>query len=350
MKFESAPLPQEKLEESAPLKKEGGESFLSRLRKSKTAKALALAGLLGTAGALFENQREKTGPQEEVKYELTEGKEISLGEFSKNFTIKKEVSGKNPLILHIGQIHGADSLAETATAIEKDKLVAFQKDLENLILYLRDTHNLKRYYLEGVEPGFFSVLNGLRAELEKMAQTEEKTALKSNRLISAFDKIAEDEKLPERYRAYLMYALKEAAERELKDRTGGMTEDERFGLHQVAEHMKKHPLIAGNAMYIWGSPMKLFLENRIEVLPAETMEASQKAFASFEDEKDRQNMERRHNIREDAALEVIKQSVGNKEAVVPLIYGVRHDFSDNISVLNKKEGGSKIGLLKISPR
>ena len=60
--------------------------------------------------------------------------------------------------------------------------------------------------------------------------------------------------------------------------------------------------------------------------------------------------ERGHNIREDAAIDLITQSpISQSLQFYPLVYGLAHDFKDNIEKYNE-QSQHDIGLIRIEPR
>lgn len=336
--------------ETAPAKKEKPKSIFERLRRSKTAKTLAFAGILGAGGAAFESMR-GDAKKGETRYELVGDREIELGELSRKFTLKKEIDGKNPLILHIGQIHGADSIKETEAAIDLQKLVEHQKDLEKLMAELKEKYGLKQFFVEGIAPDVLELVRAVKEKTAAPRSDSRKDVIEYNNNLSAmFHNIARvGSELTERHKAYLLYALKTAAEQILNSSAVESDKELTEGLKSIVENMKSNELISGDKMYVWGAPMKMYLEGKIDVIAAETTEANQEAFAPHTSEEDRRNKERRHNIREDAALKIINQNTGRNRTMAPLVYGVGHDFFDNVKAANKYALSGGMGLLKIEP-
>jgi len=405
-KFEFQPKiekPREKnKEEQKPVEKK--KSIFEKLYKSKTARLLAFLGFLGTSSTFLPKAKYEYQKPSKT-YELVEHRKLDLKELSEKFKSEIQIPHEKRSIVHIGQIHGADTIQETQEKIDIKEAISNQKGLEELLLFLSKNYQLRNFYAEGLVEGQLQLIGAVKNEINSIRKDEERLPPETwNRLLNLYtsadlEKVKSE--MPERYRAYVIYLSKCEFDKEINslDNEYRRYEDEKekpsekygklfqiwsekgVNSQKVFDNLEKqkniianHELIQGDRVYIWGAPMKLYLEGKINLIPAETLEANQQAFTPYpgseitftkeqlKDPKERERFEKlleerkeiqeaRHNIREDAAIDIITSSPDfQTQQFIPLIYGVGHNFKDNVEKFNKESPDQEIGLIQVSSK
>jgi hypothetical protein len=238
---------------------------------------------------------------------------------------KLEIKG-DKYIFHIGQIHASSSLEFTkkwyaANNIPLEHLVECQKQVEKTIIFLREKYGIEAVFEESLIPEDANYYQKLREELQSNP-LERGAELKS---------MGDDDlqhKLPaflDEYRAHdLLFA-----EQGLKNTLAG-------------KEVTKNPLIAGDTRYVWGAPYVMAARGEIRLLPAEDVQANSAAVTAGLKSKEG------HEIRQDAAVELIKKHALAHPESVALVYGAAHDFTHNVEKANDSMESS-FGLIRIDP-
>jgi len=388
--------PQQKIEREKDKK-----GIFEKLYKSKTARALTFLGFLGVSGGVLPKPKYEYQPPTK-KYELVEHRRFELKELSDKFKSEAQIRNKERSIVHIGQVHGGESIDQSQEMVDIKKLVSTQKNIEELMLFLAKDYKIKNFYTEGVLKEDLKFVDKIRNDISSLRENENKFPPETwNKLLNLATVINNKEiksQMPDRHRAYVMYLTKcefdkeisllngeyknykegkeVASEKhkrmfELWEKKGVDSESVFKSLESHRNRVGKDELIRGDNIYIWGAPMKLYLEEKVNIKAAETAEANKQAFEKYpggeilfteeqlkdpeEKEKFQKILEERKkvfednlNIREDAAINIIINSPDFKsEQYIPLIYGEGHDFKDNIEQYNDKNPNQKIGLIKV---
>lgn len=348
------------------------ESVLSRLYKNKFARTLALITALGMSAGNFMNDYEKNRNIEEQRNELVVNRpeqiNLNIGE------VKIEVEGKGPIIVHLPQIHGVDSISEINKAIEshrkrtgeqlsKEDTIESQKKIEGTILELKDKYNVDTVMVESIDQDIIEMIKSIKESRDRYDKGES-TSMSDMQL---FKKVSEETELPmvERYRAYLLYAIRnhekqqlETLKKDMSNFQEGQKVNDKFkklfenkdpGIQNVVleqeegalKIMELNELISGDNIYLWGGAMKLYLEGKIQVEPAETYETNQKAFAQ-------KTMADANVVREEEGIRLAaKYAKDHRKGIIPLVYGEGHDFASTVKQWNENNKDSSVALGRI---
>ncbi|MBD3282106.1 MAG: hypothetical protein GF387_00650 [Candidatus Portnoybacteria bacterium] len=377
----------EKLEKTKKEKK----GIFERIYKSKTARALTFLSFLGISSNLLPKQKHEYQPPQQKQELIEHQQELELKELSDKFKIKKEID-KERNIIHISQLHGAESIAQTQEKADIKEIISNQKDIEELMLFLSEEYDISNFYAEGLLEEDLKFINTTKEYINKDNNLPIEKWHKLLNLKNTINTEESKNQIPDRHRAYLLYLIKTELSKETKQLEKYKKEEapkeykEMFNqwnqeninpeeiytnLKKHTEHTSNHPLIKEDNIYIFGAPAKLYIEGKINIEAAETIEANKKAFSPYSDQKteftqeelkdpekikefqeileQRKNeFKNKVNIREDAAIDTIMDNPDSKnQKYIPLIYGKGHDFKDNIEQHNNKNPDQKIGLIKI---
>jgi hypothetical protein len=99
-----------------------------------------------------------------------------------------------------------------------------------------------------------------------------------------------------------------------------------------------------NYKYIPGADCLLSVENRLNFLPAEKEEVTEKSREYFQKGKGKYKAEKEQ--REDVVLEI---SSDKDDPMAVTVYGGGHSWKDNIAEWNKKHPDKKFSLIEITP-
>lgn len=343
-------------------------SILQKLYKSKFLRYLIIAGTLS-----FSNQFScmEKGHKEEVssaQVELAQ-KVLDLGEQSEKFTEYVAQEG-NPYLLSIGQIHSSFFLSGTEKSFEDNEngikdLIENQKDIESLVLGLVSKYGIKKVYLESTPSSWG--LEGLRSFKQEMSSLEGNSRLE--RIGKAYE---ESQSAFDCQRGPLLYLLKLELE---KTDVAGLDPDQKNIFDTLQSKVVNDSLISGDNLYVWGGVVKLFIEGKVDVAIADDpnseeeavktlehgdvdteeiedlnarLESSRLKASALQKEKDFiKNSAVANDIRENAAVSGIIQDAGrNPQSFYPIVYGIAHDFTNNVCHYNS-EHGSELGLINI---
>src|SRR3989338_208169 len=382
-------------------------NLFERVYKSKTARMLAMAATIGISGKfLFEKQEEYHKPS--TQYELVEKNRLELGELEKKFSSKVEIpNSENKYILHIAQIHGSNNLEESKRRMEmigKDLgyLIEKQRDIEGLLTLLSEKYQVKDVFVENIDKTVNGLIEQIKSDIVQNQDGSKRIPPERWNIAMNTFSFAKNsrEGITDAQRAYLLYLAQNTVKKEMislsqfyesyRTKTGEIPpeyinlfniwgqrdislDDVMKNLSDQEKEMGAHELLKDDIIYVWGGAMKAYLEGKINVHPAETMEANQEAFAKYpggamtftqEQLKDPKELERfrkiiggrtaiderGHDIREDAAVNLIAQSPNfQSRQFSPLVYGKGHDFKNNIEKFNE-QSQYDIGLIQIEPR
>lgn len=354
-------------------------SIFERAYKSKLARTLALFGLLG-AGSEFLRKSGDFGHKPTYTQELVRGEKFDIKELGPEFDVEMEVPSDNASIIHIGQVHGGTSLEDTKTMIETrnkrtgesmgvEDIVASQKKIEKLLTLLAEKYKSKAVYAEAVAQDEIDLINAVK---DLIRQYEEGDRSQIRTLAELYDKVVSKETgVNHLHQAHLIYLIRNqmvSDRNSLRDNLekykAGEEVDRKFsklfsqnGSQGIAEiiladsqrdinKISSNELISGDNVYLWGAAMKLYLEGKIDLKPAETIETNQAALSS-----PNISLEERLRLREKTAMQQIsKGSDLTKHNFIPLIFGKGHDFKNSVEGFNKYGVMNKVGLIRVMPR
>ncbi len=345
---------------------------------------MALAIAIFGAGMGIERSVEHDKQVTEATMEVLKHEGLPLENLAMKFQIEQQVPGGEKTILHIGQTHLPGRLIETTSPTELKRVITSQKNIEKLLLYLKEKGVTDTVYVEGQTP------EEKRGDLDEVKThvTENRAKFQNDVLASSLEMAnsSSDDDGPgmrdvlgEGIVAQTLYSDKCELEREyLKikgeyqnfQKTGHADEQyqKTFEKHakdnipQLIENIKlqaeklgEDELIRGDNIYAWGAAEKLYAEGKINLLPAEDQAARDKTDAPFSFKEriasipDKEyKPEYRHRLREDAALGIINQDKSTQR-VIPLIYGSGHNFTEAVDGFNHKAASAKFGLVKLTP-
>lgn len=341
---------------------------LEKLYKSRFARALVLLSSLSFFGQFgcIEKPCQQHRKQAQVKLAK---KIIDIGNQSRFFNSYAVHKG-DKYILSIGQIHSDIYMDVTEKVFTEhsehgvDDLVNNQKYIESLLLELIQRYGVKDVYLEKT-PSTWN-LDRIRETKEKIKnlKTPEQKIRAIESMHNDIDMLAscDSEKGP------LLYALYVS----LQHIDGSaLPKREQISRTVLLSTIGNDPLISGDRVYVWGGAMKLFAEDRIDIKIADDDEKAAKRLSRYVGTEDEAELEERlrsgrvrpeelanhkeftkrnfevNNIREDAAVSIVAEGAKRSDQkFYPLIYGVTHNFSDNVKRHNDTHS-SKLGLVNM---
>ncbi|MDO8515987.1 MAG: hypothetical protein Q7S28_01925, partial [bacterium] len=314
---------------------------------------------------------------ERVRQTKDAEKILNLGKESGGFDMYASQEG-GKYVLSIGQVHSDVMLKGTENAFEKlteggiQDLIDNQKHIEALLLNLKENYGVKEIYLEDT-PSSWSLkkIDLLKNELGAIANPETKLSFIEAACAHFDDSMFDCEKGPLLY--CLQHALQELA-------TTDLNEAGRVRAATLQKNIASSPLVSGENVYLWGGALKLFVEGKMNAKIADADKEAAKEFASknffaetpgIQNDDENENLEQRlrsakimaskmadqkdfmrmfianNNFREDAALDIIaRDAVHSSQRFYPLVFGVAHDFSDNIKKYDESHGPG-LGLINI---
>lgn len=380
------------------------KNIFEKMYKSKILRALILAGAIGGAAKAIPDASQKE-TQTEIKYEKVEKNSFDLGSLQKNFSSKIETENhEGKYVVHIGQIHGGDSVEESKNGMESagknlEYLIERQKGIEKILLYLAERYQTKDVFVEGVDASLVNLVENVKKQIYYNENREKNNPQERWDAANYLSKLAQKNSsgLTQKHQAHLLYlaqcVLKNESENLFRAKESlaknqqclkeysdiiKKLENEKVDIPQVINNLSKiqkeignNNLLKNERIYIWGGAMKLYMEGKINIHPTETLEANKEYFAkhatspSFTKEElktpdvqqkikeiteERENvLKQRNDLRENVALDaIIKSRVSEHQQFIPLVYGEGHDFKDNVDKLNKENWN--IGLLRLDAR
>lgn len=369
---------------------EGGQSrgIFERLYKSKIFRALALTASLSFFGQFAVKNEYRW--RDTKKSEAAE-KVLNLGEVGNNFNMRLVHEG-DAYIIHIGQVHSNPTLEGTASHYEGgpkkplDEVIESQKGIEKIILALSEKHNMHDFYLEDTPSAWgLETIKSIKSELDCHKNDGAKEYFDA--VLAIYKKI-DDGSSPESLdsiRGPILYYLYSNLKNRIDSLDGAKDADQIPRYRMLSEEIRNNRIIKGDNIYVWGATMKLFGENKINIKLAETEESKDSALkdsfdsssrikkGEFSDEQSRYLEEKlkaigrdaktinrdkkfvrkwnlNNDLREDGTLEIITPDINkNEQKFYPVIYGIAHDFSNNVGSFDKKHG-LNIGLIDIFPK
>ncbi len=297
--------------------------------------SLALAGALSLSA--FEEPPFE-GPNQVETYasdwgNLREHTPFELQTLESIAAAKLEVPG-NKYIFHISQMHGGGSLEATKEVYEKEgipleQLIECQKQVAEVLIFLRSTYGVETVYQEGLSP------EDAAYGAKQLAQVQENPKKLGEKIYQDWkdDQSRDMPGIFEDYRAQELIVGAQALR--------GTPEGD-----QIAQD----PLIAGDTKYIWGATHILAAEGVITLAGAEDNDASGRAILSGPTPVEGITSPEGKGIREEAALKLITRDEKlTRETPVALVYGTNHDFADDVRNHNI-DNNADVGLIRIDPR
>ncbi|MCI0532712.1 hypothetical protein L0Y49_00665 [bacterium] len=371
-----ADLEKRAFEESAAKIASENPGLLQRYGESRAQKIL-YAGMLAAGlfpGNLTPSER---GPEESPeRMEAREIIENRLGldfwTLERDFDVRMDVPVEkgSPYIIHIGQAHIHQDYLQNAAV--RSETVAIQKNMEYVLLHLneRGAHGI---WGEGFSDTDSAV------SLKEQVEFIKRNILAIPLTPDGFDKFAAvyyevfiNKSYNILYAEYVQYYLKQKfAELEAhftKNADAGPNPFNNPDTAKLIGFLKKVldlDLRGKDAPHYTGAVLKLYFENKIDLLPAEdevVVSAAGAARKKVQESGTPTELEEARalfdkyaiDMREDIAIKKIGDdpTAGGNAAIIPLVYGSFHDFSDNVKKRNKShgEGETDFGLIKLTPR
>lgn len=289
--------------------------------KWKEITALAAAGI-----TLFEYVDFKSKSYEPEWERIKNEAQLDLQPLEDVARAKIEVVGEK-YIIHIAQMHGANSLNKTKESLTSrgssvESLIECQKQIEKTLTYLNERYGLSTVYLESLTQQYADLYN---AQLEDLKEDRVGTSIDLyTKAHSGNSEWASEEEF---LRAHMLVFAHEASKG---------TE-----LGHAAEN---DPLIAGDLRYVWGSPYILAAQGKITLKPAEDHDVNQRAVTLG------LTSEEGHHVRETAAIRLIEEGIQSTEGPVALVYGAAHNFKESVQTHNSATSkNGPLGLIRIDP-
>lgn len=298
-------------------------NFMKKLTKLLLTGILALAGTFG--GNYFLNSSNKENSQ--VQKEFITPANQSLRNFPEKIngagSIKKyETPGAKYTLIHLKQAHFVIDEQITLERILSEDITILprirdaykninncQKDIYSILKELNENQQISDIRSEGITPehSFKDKVFLREVYFSRLDDLNKKRYFKEN-IESSF-------KIMNYLEGYIKSnkpAPNTTMEETLKDYNKAKQEFEKF-------------------KYIPGSNFLLAIENKLNILPAETSETYDSG----------------DNIRENTLLKIISES---NNALELTVYGADHNFKDNIEEWNKKNPDKKYSLIEITPK
>lgn len=328
------------------------------------------AGVVGVAGAVVAVEKYNTTHHEYI----SEGV-LDLGErLNEKFGTKLQVESENgQYILHIGQIHGVDKSSKEW----QEKVVAQQKDMEQLLLELKQRYRVEVVLGEGdYIDGSVSVEDmTLTKTLEVYKEFGHESYIEDV-LLPNLDKIerklsnftSEDFEAKDEFgltspqtkrRGYLehYYALENfeallthvVSLQQLSSDEVQRCQEILLRISDIKQQASAMPGFSDLVYLVGGASGKLAREKQITEMPAETIGAianpPQTRFQTFGD--GALFHEQRENVSTLVAYEFALNNQDTK--YIPIVYGQAHDFSNNVRAVNELQTDPKykVGLIRI---
>jgi hypothetical protein len=303
---------------------------------------------------------------------------MDLGEkLNEKFKTRLQVETVNgQYILHIGQIHGVDGKTSSDW---QEKVIERQKDIEELILELKKRYGVSVYFAEGkyteqendslhtfdltlsdykkwnhsayMKDRLWPALRQIEGTIKKFS-SEDFESVDELGLTSPQTKrrhYVENYRALSRFSELMSYIVNQ-------DSISDLEKEE--GLTAIARIESLQALAAATPGFheleyiVGGATEKLDHEGLIQENPAETYEVianrPRTRFQTFG------VGARFHEKREDfSARLAYEYAINNPETkYVPVVYGYRHDFTNNVQAINEAQTDPnyKVGLIRIDPK
>ncbi len=288
------------------------------------------------------------------------------------FRVVTELPHQDRNILHIAVPAALYVQSKAGQTTNIDALIAREKDIEALLLYLKERYRSDVVYAEGVTSELLGMCEQTRVGIEERRREPHMTPLDVTNHIEHIARTAEREAFADKTtRAAVLYILHLELRTELDLLLLAKTKVERGEdiprrySEYFAEIDKKHidfnsvvetirdvetsvahsPLLRDELVYLGGGALKLFLEKYITLYPAEIV-GVKKADTRKEKSETAAQLERRENT----ALSLVRNDLTLlKTEFIPLIYGQTHNFSNNIETINQVLS-EPFGLLRLEYR
>ncbi len=328
-------------------------------------------------------------PKQYVEHKTEYSPVLELGPMAEKFEQHVLIEGKKHIV-HLGQLHGADSLKESQEVLKE--IIIAQKDIEELIIYLQRTAGLKRIYLEGLltDEISFKLLSDFQKELQGYEAAQDYTRFFSRiyNLYTILEKNKTQSPEMEKFNGVWTFFLKEKLAHRLPEfkqqaqlygqsphqckvhyrtlfenaeRAGNKPNVIIGSYEKLLNALENDRLIAKDNIYVWGAALKLWAEGKLVIEPTSNKALDdikhplgkrlqrQKTYS----EKDEQEYVDITNRCEDFAL---AQAQGGLEAhpeeqFQVIDYGARHDFYGNVTRANntaQAAGREKVGFIVLT--
>ena len=331
--------------------------------------ALAGAGAAGIPAAVEEYRT--------MHHEYISEDALDLGEvLNKKFSTKLQIESKNgQYILHIGQIHGVHQMSDE----HAEKVVERQKYIEQLVIELKQRYGVGVVFEEGSFLGSSDIETNRETALASTLEVynnfgkasyfedvllpnldsiQKKVAEFATEDFEAADELGlttpqskrrgyiESYYTLENFEALLSYVR---ANENLSPEEVAQNEEIMDRIENIKQQALATPGFSDLVYTAGGATEKLGRENQVKVLPVETTDSvanpPRSKFQTFGATADF------HERREDVSAPIAYEfALNNADAkYVPIVYGMGHDFSNNIRAINEMQSDAKykIGLIRI---
>ncbi len=344
-------------------------SLLEKTYKSKITRSLVLMmnlSFLGQMGCMESRHKEQHSHSE-----IADARKVfDPGELSEKITMYSSRAG-DKYVMSIGQIHSDVMLEPTVEGFNRGNeggvkdLIENQKNIEALVDPLASKYGVPDVDLEKT-PSTWGI-EELR-ELKKSINDAKSPQEKLTTIQRTYDALNEStlidcEKGPVLY--LLLYSLNNLDSTILSQREMSVRDS-------LVADIGKNPLIKDENVYIWGGAIKSFVEGKVDIKLADDEHAFEKespGAESFDMSNDRLGERLKavrmkaeeiakekefvkqgnitNNVREDVAIAMIGADARkSSQTIYPVIYGVAHEFTDNV-IKYDKEHGANLGIINV---
>lgn len=359
--------------------------MLDRFRESQIAQMSALA--LGFS-AMFRagvetwehfhdsDEKKQKGVYEEV-YEQRKKDHIDSGKPVTEFKGMPEgydasviIPNSERTLVYIEQKHGFSSLQKLEDqGILAETIVAYQKQLEGLLLWLKNEKHIEVFSSEGVFAEELQLLHDIQESYDALTVPQERLDF----LTTVAEKGAEDKQLSEKVRAWILYKISRNVQLALEKITPEIAQDPeqanyRSQLESTLRRIQESKFLKEDRIYAWGAPMKLFLDGKINIQAAESAQVHQETYdvsvtakemgVSDEEFLNRspeltariqalldKKWNNRQEKREAVAIEMTTSRPDQR--YYPLVFGGAHSFHDDIERHNATHPERQFGYIRI---
>ena len=299
---------------------------MKTLAKILLAGTLAIGGTLGLVSTLNPHKEKVSVKRQDITSANKKLRDFPDKINGAKSVVKYETPGAKHTLVHLGQTHYIDMGKELSleNIINTDirywnkikdiytNINNCQKDIYDILTELKEKQNISNVRSEGVM-------------LRDLDNLDNKEALKE----AYFSKLAELDET-----GYFLESIKYSFSvmNRLKPYVEANKPAPFYTMEKTLKKYNKAKQDFERFRYIGGADILLAMENKLNLLPAETKKAY-----------DNGDM----NAREDALLQIVSKENNPLELTV---YGAKHNFKDNIEKWNKENPNNKYSLIEITPK
>ncbi len=350
---------------------------------------IGAAAVVGGAG-LYKSGKEVSKVEKGSKGKIIEkrtGVDMEKIAEQNNFSAEMEIdNGTGPYIIHIGQVHEPPTGSDVERSLFKRKVIAVQKNIEKITLDLQGGGACDEVCVEGYTTkillSYLAYISDVRKKTSETQPTVEAFCVKARELerLSMLAAVGMEVGKADGVDCYILFKEMEKMEKYFqknppkfkKDENGigqeshQKTEEEKFAKAvKLLEDARsgKNELLSLDGIYRAGAELKLLIDGKIKINPAEDETVINKAVDALREVEKQVALEGKNELveankrfasfafrpREDAAVNFISKTETGGKKLILLVYGSGHNFKDAVDAYNKANPKRRFGLIKLTP-